>query len=580
LKYPSYRNCLFWVDEQVSGSSRWRVRHIVADGKPLISEIDFPGGLWITKLWTRQQGNPRSIIAEETDAPLRPGVLWSDVRFPCVYLGDGTAVHASCLTCGPEVQRFVGDNVALYKGAVNKDYALNVANDSGNRAILARDAFMIFRAPEVFAVDGQLVLVIQRKLIACAPGLGGQLVARFEEEIAWSQMKSLNLQHAVVVLESVPKAREAHAAMQYQEVGAVTGKLTVVMCRYLHDGAAPLERHQLVNVCKVGRSMLPNKNMNIEPSRPRRLADVMKGPIRRLPAVPVVDLEGALSEIATSTRWSTHGDRCTTVVHYNMSQSTRFNGGARGHELADRNMRLAECRHELSEAEAFSERLQSRMKEELPALTQNGRGSQAIGDFRPLRAGDDLSNWLHAFCRDSSPEEAAVKAYTSETLMLQEQGRWESFFRVCNAAFRTNNAANFRPYMSLFVTGLSRLPVFAGECYRGMVVDSLDALSHFEYGSRCILWCPQSASLDKSIALGYTEKAEKKSEEACDISVLVTIVSTGAGRDVSGVSIHGNEKEVIMMPGYEWDVVERRVQGRQLYVTLRQASILPLFDMV
>jgi len=530
----------------------------------------------------RRQGNPQSTVGEKTDAPLRPGVLWSDVRLPCVYFGDGTAVRASCLPCGPEVQQFVDDHFALYKEdvrKVGKVYAQDVAKDCGNRAILAKDAFMIFQAPKVFAVDGQLVLVIERKLIACKPGLGlgGQLAARFEEEIAWRQMKSWHLQHAVVVLESVQSARKAHAAMQYQEVGALGG--LTVMCRYLHDGAAPLEGRQVVNICKVGRPKLQTKNTNIEPSCPRRLSDAIKGPMRRLPAVSAMDLEGALSEIAASNQWSTRGDRCTTVVHYNMSQTSRFNGG-RGHEVADRNMRLGERRHELSEAKAFSERLQSRMEEELPALTQNGRGSQAIGDFHPLRKGDDLSNWLHAFCRDSSPEEAAVKAYTSETLMLQKQGRWESFFRVCNAAFRTNHAANFRPYMSLFITGLSRLPVFTGECYRGMVVDSLDAVSHFEYGSRCILWCPQSASLDKSIALGYTEKGEKESKEACDISVLVTIVSTGAGRDVSGVSIHGNEKEVIMMPGYEWDVVERKVQGRHLYVTLRQASLVPLFDLV
>lgn len=134
-------------------------------------------------------------------------------------------------------------------------------------------------------------------------------------------------------------------------------------------------------------------------------------------------------------------------------------------------------------------------------------------------------------------EIAAIYLYTLEFI-----------YAVLNRALRSVNRKQCKPYfpyLRLLLNGLEKLPAYAGTVYRGV---KLDLSEVYRVGEETHFWAFSSATQD-----GAVLEDESFLGSVGDRSLLC--IDQMSGRDVSRYSAYQSEKEMLLLPGYKYRIM-------------------------
>lgn len=149
-------------------------------------------------------------------------------------------------------------------------------------------------------------------------------------------------------------------------------------------------------------------------------------------------------------------------------------------------------------------------------------------------------------------ESAAIYIYTMEGSSSEE-----SLYCILNRTLRSNDRSKLKPWFSnikLFMTALYKLPSFDGTVWRG-VKGNLSTM--YQKGGTYVWWTYSTATLDME-----TLEAEHVLGKHGPRTLFS--IQCKHGKDISRHSNFPNEEEVLLMPGFQFQVLSRVDLGNDL----------------
>ena len=158
-------------------------------------------------------------------------------------------------------------------------------------------------------------------------------------------------------------------------------------------------------------------------------------------------------------------------------------------------------------------------------------------------------------------ESAAIALYTMEWNPYTD-----SLYYILNKALRTEDRESLKPwnlYLKLLLTALDKVPTVQMTVYRGVKFEMLREYSRYQEGNEIVWWGFSSCSVSRNISerdqfLGKTGRRNLFAIDCIN------------GKDIEKHSYFRREKEVLLQPATNLEVVRCEDQGNGLHVIYMQ----------
>ncbi|CAF0788757.1 unnamed protein product [Adineta steineri] len=172
---------------------------------------------------------------------------------------------------------------------------------------------------------------------------------------------------------------------------------------------------------------------------------------------------------------------------------------------------------------------------------------------------EDLQNHIRIakeHASESSPdglthdESASIMLYTME---LEEA----SVYRPLNQALRSEERSVIKPwlpYLKIFMTALRKLPSIRGVVWRTVQANVRD---QYKRGERGVWWGVSSMATDPEILESFMQKTGPRT---------VFTVECKNGKDISRHSFYPAEKEMLLMPGFYYEVTSVFQPAHEMHI--------------
>jgi len=152
------------------------------------------------------------------------------------------------------------------------------------------------------------------------------------------------------------------------------------------------------------------------------------------------------------------------------------------------------------------------------------------------------------------PQYGAIMLYTGNAIYAQ-----------LNKALRDGNRGTVKKYMKylrLFFDAMGSLPKQKRTLWRGVSVDLFDN-AQYKVGNTVTWWGVSSTTSDQNVARSFAS--------SCGKSTLMTVEAKSAS-DISALSFYSNEKESLLAPGTQLQVVSKKRTGSMAEIKLKEVG--------
>ena len=150
---------------------------------------------------------------------------------------------------------------------------------------------------------------------------------------------------------------------------------------------------------------------------------------------------------------------------------------------------------------------------------------------------------------------AAILLYTSNAI-----------YRELNSTLRSENRKalkKYYDYLRLLFEAMDSLPKKNVTLWRGI---SVDLFEQYKVGETITWWGVSSCTSDESVARNFMS--------GCGGNCSLLIVDTKTATDISDITFYSNEKESLLAPGTQLEVVKSERKGKVSEIHLREVGRL------
>jgi len=150
---------------------------------------------------------------------------------------------------------------------------------------------------------------------------------------------------------------------------------------------------------------------------------------------------------------------------------------------------------------------------------------------------------------------ASIMMYTSNAI-----------YKDLNEALRNENRAKIKKYfkyLRLFLEALNTLPKQKRTLWRGMGIDLHDS-PLYTVGNTVTWWGVSSTTSDKAVAHNFAK--------GCGGNATVLTIETQTSSDISDITFYSNEKESLLAPGTQLQVLSKKRTGKLTEISLKEVG--------
>jgi len=190
-----------------------------------------------------------------------------------------------------------------------------------------------------------------------------------------------------------------------------------------------------------------------------------------------------------------------------------------------------------------------------PTLKDCGVGGSSI--MSSTNKGEELSK------KQAGKPTKPMNGHLYGSIMLYTSNAIYADLNRCLRAENRTKIKKYFKYLRLLFEAMDHLPKENKTLYRGINVDLFDS-KDYEKGKTVTWWSVTSTTSELQVAKNFTKGCGGK----CTLFYIQSKTST----DISELSFYSNEKESLMAPGTQLQVLDRKRVGNVAEITLKETG--------